>query len=375
MKITAIITAAGKGTRAGFTKNKVLITLPDGKTVLEHAAAPFDEDKRVNEIIVTASAADVQTITQIATSFKTPTLVVEGGETRTQSVQAALNSVSSEFVLVHDAARPFVTRKIVDDCINCLLNNGSAVTSIACVDTIGTLSETGKLKGTSRENNRVIQTPQGFITHELKNAFSLIKPGEIFTDEAGVYCKYIGRAYPSLGDKQNVKLTYIEDFESLFPDRFGTGFDLHNLVEGRKLVLGGITIPHNKGLLGHSDADVLTHAVMDALLSAAALKDIGCYFSDKDPAYKDISSMILLERVIEMLAEKHYKINNLSAVIMAEKPKLNTYVDKIRKNLAAALNIPLDHIGISCTTLEGMGLIGTEQAIAVNAVVSIKRIF
>lgn len=373
MQITAIITAAGKGTRAGLKTNKVLNAFEDGKTVLERATLPFDEDERITELIFTASEEDYDKILKISQTFKTPSIVVKGGETRTESVKAALEKVNGEFVLIHDAARPYVTAQIVDNCVKTLLTRGSAITCTPCVNTIGNISPDGAITHTSRSDKRVIQTPQGFMTCDIKKAFSLIEKDDIFTDEAGAYCKYIGRAYPCEGSRENIKLTYPEDFTLPGNVRAGTGFDLHRLTENRKLILGGIDIPFEKGLLGHSDADVLIHAVMDALLSAAALKDIGCYFSDKDPEYKDISSMILLSRVLKMIKDEGYKVNNVSAVIMAEKPKLTPYADRIKKNLATALEIPVYNVGLSCTTLEGVGLIGTEQAIAASAVCTILK--
>ena len=156
--------------------------------------------------------------------------------------------------------------------------------------------------------------------------------------------------------------------------RFGTGFDCHRLVEERKLILGGIEIPHVKGLLGHSDADVLTHAIMDALLSSLSLRDIGYHFSDKDAKYKDISSMILLEEVMKMINQKGYCVNNISAVIMAQKPKLSPYIPQILTSLATYLKINEKDIGITCTTTEKIGTVGREECIAVQAFCSVKPI-
>ena len=152
--------------------------------------------------------------------------------------------------------------------------------------------------------------------------------------------------------------------ENLF---VGTGFDLHVFEVGRKLVLGGIEIPHDKGLLGHSDADVLTHAIMDAMLSSASLGDIGRHFPDTDQKYKGISSMKLLEEVVILLKKSGYRLKNVSSVIMAQKPKLAKFVDTIRKNLATALGVSDDAVGITCTTLEGIGTVGREEGIAVQS--------
>ena len=168
------------------------------------------------------------------------------------------------------------------------------------------------------------------------------------------------------GDTANVKLTYPEDFKSN-QIRFGVGFDCHRLVENRKLILGGIEIPHDKGLLGHSDADVLTHAVMDAILSALSMRDIGYHFSDKDPKYKDANSMDLLQKVLDLISSSGYKVDSVSATVMAEKPKLLNHVPLITKNLASALSLSVDKVGIAATTLEGLGFVGREEGICAHA--------
>ncbi len=150
--------------------------------------------------------------------------------------------------------------------------------------------------------------------------------------------------------------------------RIGTGYDVHKLVEGRKLILGGVEIPYEKGLLGHSDADVLIHAVMDALLGAAALGDIGVHFPDTDPAYKDISSVLLLERVRDLLEEHGYTVGNIDATVIAQKPKMSPYIEKMRENIAHALDIEADQVNVKATTEEGLGFTGSGEGISAQAV-------
>ena len=149
--------------------------------------------------------------------------------------------------------------------------------------------------------------------------------------------------------------------------RVGMGYDVHKLVEGRRLILGGVEIPYEKGLLGHSDADVLVHAIMDALLGAAALGDIGKHFPDTDPAYEGADSMMLLKEVLSIIKKDGYRPKSVSAVIMAQKPKLLDYIPKITANLAEALGIPAENVGITATTLEGLGFVGREEGICVHA--------
>lgn len=368
LNITAIICAAGRGSRAKLEQNKVLFTLEDGLTVLKKATLPFDKNTKITQIIYTSNEDDLNEIEQIANTNQTPTKVVLGGQTRFHSVLNALKAVTTPFVLVHDGARPFVTEQIVSDCIDCVIANGSAVATCLPVDTIAEIDQDGNIVSSTRTNRLLIQTPQGFKTQELLKAYLSVENPSDFTDESGIYSKYITRAHACKGSPENKKLTTASDFAKLLHQRTGVGYDLHQLVENRRLILGGIEIPHDKGLLGHSDADVLTHAIMDALLSALSLRDIGYHFSDKDAQYKDISSMILLERVLQMIKQKGYKPSNLSAVIMAEKPKLSPFIPQITANLANALGVSVNQIGITCTTTESVGLVGREQAIAVHAV-------
>lgn len=156
--------------------------------------------------------------------------------------------------------------------------------------------------------------------------------------------------------------------------RIGHGYDVHRLVSGRKLIVGGVDIPHFMGLLGHSDADVLTHALMDALLGAAALGDIGQHFPDQDAAYTGISSMVLLGRVMELLHKEGYRVENADLTILAQKPKMKDFIPQIRQNLSRAMGIPMGAVSIKATTEEGLGFTGTEQGIAAHAVVLIEML-
>lgn len=373
MKITAIITAAGNGSRTGFTENKVLQKI-DGLTVLERSVKPFLENKDVDEVIITSSPKDKEVFLSLFKNTVKPLTVVIGGTTRSQSVLNALNCVKEGFVIIHDGARPFVSARIIEDCIKTVCSCGSAVTCIEPVDTIALTNQEDKIVSSGRNNVLCVQTPQAFDVKLLKDAFKQIKDDDVFTDESGLFAKYVGPVTVVKGDKDNVKLTYKKDFLPAEEILVGTGFDLHTLVEGRKLILAGEEIPHSKGLLGHSDADVLAHAIMDAILSACHMRDIGYHFSDKDPQYKDISSMLLFEKVMQMITQKGYKVNNVSAVIMAEKPKLSTYVPKLSTNIAQVVHISEDKVGITCTTLEGIGIVGREEGIAVQAYCSVSKI-
>lgn len=361
----AIITSAGSGKRAGLKIDKNLFFL-DGSTVIEKTVAVFLKIKKIDKIIVTVPQKNKRTYEKLLNKLSPKITVVCGGETRTESVKNALDLCTGGYVLIHDGARPFVSEKLVKKCLYKAINEGNCVPTLPVTDTLSKVNN-GKIESTCRDGFLRAQTPQVFKTEEIKKAYSKLEADDVFTDDCGVYCKYIGAANFICGEVGNIKLTYKKDFENLIPKRTGIGYDLHTLVYGRKLMLGGVKIPHDKGLLGHSDADVVIHALMDAMLSACALKDIGHYFPDTDPNYKDISGIILLKKVLKIIKKQGYKPINASLVIMAEKPKLSPYVENIKCSLANILKIKPSDIGITCTTAESVGLVGREEAIACYA--------
>ncbi len=369
--VSAIITCAGTGERAGFGFNKLLKDI-GGITPIEKCLSTFKNTSLINQYIIVCRDEDEETFKKLALSLGLSPTFVRGGSTRALSVMAGLNETDGDIVVIHDGARPFVTEKMIAESIAAAKKYGSGIVAVPSTDTVCDCEEKdGEIfaVSSSRKNKYLVQTPQTFKTELIKKAYAAAENAEEFTDESGVYEKYIGACKIVVGSPENKKLTYREDFSVGKNLSCGTGFDLHRLTEGRKLILGGIEIPHTKGLLGHSDADVLLHAVMDAMLSSASLGDIGKFFPDTDPAFKDISSVILLEKVKEILKKYGYKLVNVTAVIMAEKPKLSPFVGKIRKNMSDILELDESKIGITCTTLEGIGTVGREEGIAVQAYV------
>lgn len=372
MKVQAIITCAGKGIRAGFNENKILRKI-DGITVFEKTLSAFLLNENIDGIIVTASENDLPEFKKLTQNARKEISFVLGGNTRTLSVYNALKTADADVVLIHDGARPFVSNDTINRCVNDVKKHKSAIASVPSVDTIALSCDFQTIKSSKKEGYYVVQTPQGFFLEEILSAYEkAIKSGKPYPDDSSVYSEFVRPAHLSEGNVENVKLTYKQDFKEEY--LVGTGFDLHRLVENRKLILGGVEIPHEKGLLGHSDADVLTHAIMDALLSALSLGDIGKHFPDKDPAYKDISSIYLLEKVLELLKKEGWKVHNVSAVIMAEKPKLAPFTKKISTFLSEVIHIEEKRVGITCTTLEGVGLIGREEAIACQAYCSLEKL-
>lgn len=370
MSVSAIICAAGRGERAGFGKNKLLVKY-DNLTALEHALSAFMRED-VTEIVVTASPEDREAVEAIAENYP-GTKVVAGGITRSQSVKNALNEVTGDIVLIHDGARIFVTDKIITDCINCVVNFGSAICSLPATDTI-VVGESGKVKGVpDRSVLYTVQTPQGFYTEDIKKAYSLAGNAS-YTDDSSVYGAFIARPKMFLGDPCNTKITYAEDF-TVKGERIGFGIDTHAFgAEKNYITLCGVTVPSDSGLIAHSDGDVAIHALMDAMLSGAGLRDIGYYFPDTDDRYRGASSMNMLKYVVAVLKENNFKVQNVSVAIQAQKPRLKKYIVEMKKTLAEALKIDKNAVGISAGTNEGLGYVGEGKGITVTAVALLRKI-
>ena len=362
LNIAAVIVCAGKGERSGLAYNKIL-HLIGRKTVLEKSLDAF-LNTRVRHITVVTSKDDISAVRDITSAYDGISVVV-GGDTRAKSVYLGLQAYPCDIVLIHDGARPYVTTDIIERAIDSAIERGSGIAAVPCVDTVKRV-QGGKAHSLPRAELYNAQTPQAFRYTEIMDAYN--RANGVFTDDAEVYenAGYTPRLVDGAYD--NVKLTTPADFvASAKSSRIGIGFDIHRLVEGRKLILGGVTLGYHLGLLGHSDADVLTHAIMDALLSAADLPDIGVLFPDTDDEYLGISSITLLKHVLGEVERKGFSIGNISAVVIAQQPKLAPVIADIRRSLADALNIDIKQINVSATTTEKLGLIGEGNAIAANA--------
>ena len=364
--ISAILCAAGSGSRAGFSENKILREI-NGLPVLVCSVSAFAAV--ADEIIIACRGEDRARIDALLSPFPNARTVLGGG-TRTQSVYSALQAAQGDIVLVHDAARPFVTRKIIEDCLACVREFGSGVCALPATDTT-VLAKNGCIASVpARRDVFTVQTPQGFLRDELlrayEAAFAAGREAE-FTDDSGVYAAYIAPPHIFLGDRANKKLTYPEDFAPA--ERAGFGVDTHAFGEGDHIVLGGVRIPHTRGLVAHSDGDVLVHALMDALLSAAGLRDIGHYFPDTDARFAGADSMALLAEVMQLVKEQGFAPKNVSLTILAQRPRLAPHIGAMRANLAAALSLPLDAVGIAAGTNEHLGYVGEEKGITCFAMV------
>ena len=377
-KVTAVIVAAGSGTRMGSDVPKQFLKI-GGRTILETTVAVFDKNEYVDDILVLTNRDFVAFCQELCGPFERVRAVLPGGKERQDTVYEAVRRLpDGELVLIHDGVRPYVTDTVIAGVLAGAMSAGAAVPAVASKDTVRqtvTSEEGGGEISSSRTLDRKtlfqVQTPQGFRSSILRQAYEkAYEDGFLGTDDAGL-AERIGQ--PILlteGDYANIKITTREDLPMEI--RVGTGYDVHRLTEGRKLILGGVDIPYEKGLDGHSDADVMVHALMDALLGAAGLGDIGRHFPDTDPQYKGISSLKLLEIVNQRIHEAGYELGNADVTIIAQKPKLAGYISQMEENLAAVLGADRKQINVKATTTEKLGFTGRGEGIAAEAACIIK---
>ena len=390
MFISAIILAAGSGTRMETEEDKLFLRIC-GKTPLELCLSAFEGS--VDELIVCCNEENYSRCAALQTEKHPALKLTLGGAQRQDSVACGLRMAAEEadVILIHDGARCFITQDIIQRCIQSARETGSGVAAMPVKDTVKQMQD-GAVKTLERSSLWAAQTPQAFRAEIIRSAHQRAKEqGYLGTDDASLV-ERMGETVAFVeGSYENIKLTTVEDLEfgeaimrrrmaqygmTDIPtfSRVGSGYDVHRLVEGRKLILGGVEIPHEKGLLGHSDADVLTHAVMDALLGAAGLGDIGQHFPDTNPMYRGIDSLKLLEQVMEKIKQENFRVLNIDACIIAQRPKLMTFLPEMRKNIAAKTGIEEYAVNIKATTTEGLGFAGRQEGIAANAVAYLQSV-
>lgn len=353
-KFSAVIVAAGSSQRYG-DKNKLDEVFFD-KTVLEHSIDVFAGI--ADEIIVVGN-------------YKINGVkCVKGGDTRFQSVKNGLDAVSKDcsIVAIHDGARPFVSRNLVERLINHAVVFDSAVPYLPLTDTIWQRCD-DTMSQIDRNSLLAVQTPQCFNYSMLMQAISA-STEDGYTDESSLFYQRYGAVGLVTGESTNRKITFRGDV----PDyKVGVGFDVHAFGDGDGVILGGVTIPFDKKLVGHSDADVLAHAICDAVLSASSNKDIGHQFPDTDDKYKGANSMELLGRCVSVANGCGYETVNVSAVVICQQPKIAPYIDSIAANIARVLRIAVSCVNITATTTERLGALGNGDGIAVQAQALLKR--
>lgn len=381
----AIILGGGSGSRMGADRNKVLLPI-EGEAMLCRSVRAFLP--LVDGIVVVIRPEDRAEAAALlaASGLADSVCFADGGENRQASVWNGLCALpdTATHVLVHDGARCLVDEGVIRRAMDSTLTYGSGVAAIPAVDTIKQVDANEYVVSTpARSALRAVQTPQAFPVEVLRNAhLQARQDGFLGTDDASLVERMGLPVRLSMGSRRNIKLTTPEDLAmaaSLLTDmpslpslRIGQGYDVHRLVEGRKLILCGVDVPHTMGLLGHSDADVALHALMDAMLGAMALGDIGKHFPDTDERYRGISSMLLLEHVTALLKEQHARVTNADVTIVAQKPKLLPYIPQMRQHVANVLCLPLDRVNIKATTTEKLGFEGEQLGISAQAVVMVQ---
>ena len=386
----AVIVAAGRGTRMGLERNKVLAPLC-GEPVIARTVRVFERTGWFDGgIVVVTGACDLCEMKRILADAGLHAQVVLGGADRQESVCRGLAATNpaAQYVAIHDGARPLVTAEVIARTLESAKKYGSGVAAVPLKDTVKRVNEGGVVVDTPpRDALRAVQTPQTFEAELIRRAHAAYALGERATDDAALAERMGVKVRLTEGDVENIKLTTPEDMllarqvilrregqkEEKPMVRIGHGYDVHRLTEDRKLILCGVEIPYTLGLLGHSDADVALHALMDAMLGALALGDIGKHFPDTDEAYRGISSMLLLRHVVALLKAHHARVTNCDVTIVAQKPKLLPYIPQMRQNVADALELPLARVNIKATTTEKLGFEGEEKGISAQAVCMVQE--
>jgi len=368
----AVVVAAGKGLRAGQPLPKQF-AMWRGKPVLRHSVEALlasGADPLIVAIPENGEAAARQALEGI-TGYE----LVTGGATRQQSVARALSAIgSADRVLIHDAARPDLPETVIARLLDALDDAPGAIPVLPVVDSLSR-DENGLMGGTARrEELRRVQTPQAFRFADIRSAHAAWEGDPVAGDDAQVLRAAGGAVAHIAGDERLAKLTFAEDFMTALPPmRVGMGYDVHRLAEGEELWLGGIRIEHERGLAGHSDADVALHAIVDALLGAIADGDIGSHFPPSDLQWKGASSDRFLAHAARLVTDAGYAVGNIDLTIICEAPKIGPHRQAMRERIAALLGVDINAISVKATTTERLGFAGRGEGIAAQAIASVIR--
>ena len=382
--VGVIIPAAGFGSRMGAAVPKQFLELA-GEPILARTLRVFLQHPAVAVVVAVLPpehlhSGQAQLLPLLSPNEREKLLFTAGGATRQESVRNGLAALPVEIgrILVHDGARPLVTAEIIDRCLAGIAQHGAALTAVPVKDTLKEVAGEMICRTVDREQLWQAQTPQGMERSLLEQAYPHAEAsGFLGTDEASLL-EYAGIPVAVvMGSEQNIKITRPDDLriaagllrEENTMLRIGHGFDAHRLVAGRKLILGGQEIPYHLGLDGHSDADVLTHALMDALLGALGKGDIGRHFPDTDEQYRGADSLRLLAQVMQLAGEKRLRLVNADITVICQRPKLAPHMDAMKTRLAAVCGVAAEQINIKATTTERMGYTGRGEGISTHAVV------
>ncbi|MEW5984399.1 MAG: 2-C-methyl-D-erythritol 4-phosphate cytidylyltransferase [Acidobacteriota bacterium] len=387
-RVVAIVAAGGRGERLGGGRPKQLLTV-GGRPILQRAVEAFVRHPAISEVVVVLPAGLAADPPGYLRRLEKPVTVVAGGLRRQDSVANGFAAVAdrADLVVIHDAARPFVSADLISRTLQAGAESGAALAALPSNDTVKVAgpNDAGGWPTVDRTLPReyvfLAQTPQVFHRDVLEAAISAGARVETATDEAALAEAAGFPVRLVTGDPDNIKITTRRDLraaqarmaaEECTRMRVGTGYDLHRLVEGRPLVLGGVPVPFDRGLAGHSDADVLAHAITDAILGACAQGDIGRHFPDTDPRWRGADSLTMLAHAAALARGSGFDIENVDAVVIAERPRLQPHLNAIRAKLAATLAVGPERVSVKGKTNEGVGELGRSEAIAVHAVALVR---
>ena len=380
MRVGAIILAAGSSRRMGGG-DKLLADLA-GRPVVSWSLAAFQDCDAVDDIVVVTSEANRSAVAELCRGHDKVRALVTGGSERQDSVGAGLSALRSVgFVAVHDGARPLITARGIAGCVERARDGVGVIAGERVVDTIKVVNDGEQIEATpDRSTLRAVATPQVFRAETLRRAHEQARrDGVTATDDAALVERLGESVVVHDVGAPNPKITTPSDLmvaEALlgttFEVRTGIGIDFHRFTPDRKLVLGGVTVPQSAGLAGHSDADVLTHAIIDALLGGGGLGDIGAHFGTSEPEWEGASSIVMLPTVLERLAEVGASPQSVDATVVAERPRLRPHIEAMRRELAGALGLGASAVNVAATTAEGMGALGRGEGIAAHAVATLR---
>lgn len=364
MRTVALLLAAGNGSRAGGATPKQF-ALIHGRPMVTHAYAALHP--HVDEVVIVTSADRVD---QMSSLFSAR--VVVGGQTRRESVARGLAHISADRVLVHDAARPFIPSHVIKRLLDALAEADGSVPVLALADTL--VRSDGTLL--PRAGLFRVQTPQAFQADTLRAAHAAWPPSEEATDDAQMVRRLGGNVVLVQGDAMLEKVTYPEDFAAaeariVWETRSASGFDVHRLEAGEELWLGGVLIPHDRGLSGHSDADVALHALTDALLGTIAAGDIGTHFPPSDAQWRGAASDQFLSHAADLIQARGGRIDFVDLTIICEAPKIGPHRAAMTDRIAAILQIVPERVSVKATTTERLGFTGRGEGIAAQAVATV----
>jgi len=376
MSLFLILLAAGDSKRLKSSTPKPF-HIVNNKTLLEHSIYAFKDFHEIKKTIIVCNKKHKKYLDKLNLNN---TLKVAGGKTRQESTFKALKIIKKmncKKVLIHDSARPNPSKDLVNKIIHNLKKNHAVVPVIKINDATKRARENTIFKNITRNSLRFAQTPQGFTFKKIYEKH-IKNINTSFDDDSALFTNDEEKVVTIIGSKKNLKITDKEDlniFKSLKKGKTysGIGFDVHRLVQGRKLYLGGIKIPFSLGLMGHSDADPVLHAIIDSLLGACRLGDIGKLFSNKNKKYKNIRSKVLLKKVSELIKSKNFSINNIDINVITQKPKIKKYSKKMIQTISKICEINPNQINIKGRTTEKLGLIGKEKAIASEVIASVVK--